>query len=151
MYHLHLQLVAAIAPSIWELDDVKRGILCQLFGGNSKVRECVVLGKLSLVILFLLVEKGKGGKSRRSSHTCAYERTGAAPGGRGRQDRSRRRCSGVAWSTKQFGSHAADVEVSVSNGFQVVAYLGGATRGKGTAGKYQQYKTWLVPSGLVSR
>ncbi|CAN0487310.1 unnamed protein product, partial [Hapterophycus canaliculatus] len=30
------QLVAAIAPSIWELDDVKRGILCQLFGGNSK-------------------------------------------------------------------------------------------------------------------
>lgn len=33
-----VQLVAAIAPSIWELDDVKRGILCQLFGGNSKVR-----------------------------------------------------------------------------------------------------------------
>ncbi|CAM9663427.1 unnamed protein product [Ectocarpus sp. 8 AP-2014] len=30
------KLVAAIAPSIWELDDVKKGILCQLFGGNSK-------------------------------------------------------------------------------------------------------------------
>lgn len=31
--------MAAIAPSIWELDDVKKGILCQLFGGNSKVCE----------------------------------------------------------------------------------------------------------------
>ena len=30
-------LTASIAPSIWEMDDVKRGILCQLFGGTSKV------------------------------------------------------------------------------------------------------------------
>ncbi|CAM9351382.1 unnamed protein product [Ascophyllum nodosum] len=30
------KLVSAIAPSIWELDDAKKGILCQLFGGNSK-------------------------------------------------------------------------------------------------------------------
>ncbi|CAM9302780.1 unnamed protein product, partial [Phaeothamnion confervicola] len=30
------KLTAAIAPSIWELDDVKRGILCQLFGGNDR-------------------------------------------------------------------------------------------------------------------
>jgi DNA replication licensing factor MCM4 len=26
----------ALAPSIWECNDVKRGILCQLFGGCSK-------------------------------------------------------------------------------------------------------------------
>lgn len=28
------RLVKAIAPSIWELDDVKKGVLCQLFGGT---------------------------------------------------------------------------------------------------------------------
>jgi DNA replication licensing factor MCM4 len=30
------KLVRALAPSIWEMDDVKRGILCQLFGGVNK-------------------------------------------------------------------------------------------------------------------
>lgn len=25
-----------LAPSIWELDDIKKGILCQLFGGTNK-------------------------------------------------------------------------------------------------------------------
>ena len=29
-------LVRSLAPSIWELDDVKKGILCQLFGGVNK-------------------------------------------------------------------------------------------------------------------
>ena len=29
------QLTASLAPSIWELDNVKKGILCMLFGGNS--------------------------------------------------------------------------------------------------------------------
>ena len=27
-------LVKSLAPSIWELDDVKKGVLCMLFGGN---------------------------------------------------------------------------------------------------------------------
>ncbi len=30
------QLVKSLAPSIWELDDVKKGVLCMLFGGNSR-------------------------------------------------------------------------------------------------------------------
>ena len=30
------RLVNALAPSIWEMDDVKKGVLCMLFGGNSK-------------------------------------------------------------------------------------------------------------------
>lgn len=30
------KLVDAFAPSIWENHDVKKGILCQLFGGCSK-------------------------------------------------------------------------------------------------------------------
>ena len=30
------KLVASLAPSVWELDDVKKGILCLLFGGARK-------------------------------------------------------------------------------------------------------------------
>jgi DNA replication licensing factor MCM4 len=33
---LYDKLVDAFAPSIWENQDVKKGILCQLFGGCSK-------------------------------------------------------------------------------------------------------------------
>ena len=29
------KLIQSFAPSIWELDDVKRGVLCQLFGGTT--------------------------------------------------------------------------------------------------------------------
>lgn len=32
------QLTASLAPSIWEMDDVKKGILCQLFGAATKVQ-----------------------------------------------------------------------------------------------------------------
>ncbi len=35
---IYAKLVASLAPSIWQMEDVKRGILCQLFGGTSKVR-----------------------------------------------------------------------------------------------------------------
>lgn len=33
---IYYVLVRSVAPSIWEMDDVKRGILCQLFGGSAK-------------------------------------------------------------------------------------------------------------------
>jgi DNA replication licensing factor MCM4 len=32
---IYARLVKSLAPSIYELDDVKRGILCQLFGGSG--------------------------------------------------------------------------------------------------------------------
>jgi len=32
---IYEQLTASLAPSIWELDNVKKGVLCMLFGGNS--------------------------------------------------------------------------------------------------------------------
>ena len=35
--NIYERLAASIAPSIWQLDDVKKGVLCQLFGGVSKV------------------------------------------------------------------------------------------------------------------
>jgi len=33
---MYEKLVDAFAPSIWENNDVKKGIMCQLFGGCSK-------------------------------------------------------------------------------------------------------------------
>eukprot|EP00884_Botryococcus_braunii_P014652 jgi/Botrbrau1/23188/Bobra.0041s0036.1 len=33
---IYEKLASSIAPSIWQLDDVKKGILCQLFGGTCK-------------------------------------------------------------------------------------------------------------------
>lgn len=34
---IYEKLTKAIAPSIYEMDDVKKGILCQLFGGTNKI------------------------------------------------------------------------------------------------------------------
>eukprot|EP00951_Prasinocladus_malaysianus_P035370 scaffold364204_cov45-Prasinocladus_malaysianus.AAC.1 len=34
------QLVQSLAPSIWGMEEVKKGILCQLFGGMRKVWAC---------------------------------------------------------------------------------------------------------------
>lgn len=31
------RLVASLAPNIWEMEDIKKGVLCQLFGGLPKV------------------------------------------------------------------------------------------------------------------
>jgi DNA replication licensing factor MCM4 len=33
---IYERLVQSLAPSIWGMDDVKKGVLCMLFGGNSK-------------------------------------------------------------------------------------------------------------------
>jgi DNA replication licensing factor MCM4 len=34
--HLYAKLAHSLAPSIWELDDIKKGVLLQLFGGCNK-------------------------------------------------------------------------------------------------------------------
>jgi DNA replicative helicase MCM subunit Mcm2 (Cdc46/Mcm family) len=36
---IYEKLTASLAPSIWSMDDVKKGILCQLFGATLKVCE----------------------------------------------------------------------------------------------------------------
>lgn len=33
--NIYERLTRSLAPNIWELDDVKKGLLCQLFGGNA--------------------------------------------------------------------------------------------------------------------
>lgn len=42
---IYEKLVNSIAPSIWQLEDVKKGILCQLFGGSSKVESAAIAMK----------------------------------------------------------------------------------------------------------
>lgn len=37
---IYERLTASLAPSIWQMEDVKKGILCQLFGAATKVRPC---------------------------------------------------------------------------------------------------------------
>ena len=39
---IYEKLTNSVAPSIWQMDDVKKGILCQLFGGSSKVRNASI-------------------------------------------------------------------------------------------------------------
>eukprot|EP01135_Chromosphaera_perkinsii_P002242 Nk52_evm28s221 gene=Nk52_evmTU28s221 len=34
--NIYEKLTEALAPGIWELDDIKKGLLCQLFGGTNK-------------------------------------------------------------------------------------------------------------------
>ena len=43
---IYEKLTASIAPSIWQLDDVKKGILCQLFGGTTKVTALQALNEV---------------------------------------------------------------------------------------------------------
>ena len=45
---IYEKLTASLAPSIWQLDDVKKGILCQLFGGTTKVRLLTFASRLLL-------------------------------------------------------------------------------------------------------
>ena len=39
---IYEKLTNSVAPSIWQMDDVKKGILCQLFGGSSKVYHATI-------------------------------------------------------------------------------------------------------------
>jgi DNA replication licensing factor MCM4 len=47
-------LVRSLAPSVWEMEDVKRGILCQLFGGSTKVFNEKSTGKFRSEVNILL-------------------------------------------------------------------------------------------------
>ena len=42
--HLYDRLCRALAPSVWEMDDVKRGVLLQLFGGTHKTLDAESTG-----------------------------------------------------------------------------------------------------------
>lgn len=35
--NIYENLVASVCPSIWEMDDVKKGVLCQVVSGSNKI------------------------------------------------------------------------------------------------------------------
>jgi len=43
--NIYQKLVNSLAPSIWEMEDVKKGLLCQLFGATTKSFTCSGGGK----------------------------------------------------------------------------------------------------------
>lgn len=51
---IYQKLIDSIAPSIWQLDEVKKGVLCQLFGAGSKVKTPPQPGLLLLKIFLLM-------------------------------------------------------------------------------------------------
>ena len=50
--NIYDKLTASIAPSIWQLDDIKKGILCQLFGGTTKVSLSIKQSKCECNLLY---------------------------------------------------------------------------------------------------
>lgn len=54
--HVYDRLVKSFAPSIWEMDDVKRGLLCLLFGGTiRKGEKCVDVVGCNVVLYWVVV------------------------------------------------------------------------------------------------
>ena len=49
------RLVASMAPNVWEMEDVKKGLMCQLFGGSCKIFPG---GRIRGEINLLLVSEG---------------------------------------------------------------------------------------------
>jgi DNA replication licensing factor MCM4 len=75
---LYERLVASLAPNIYGMDDVKRGLLCQLFGGQ--VRVAWPNGMPGVFFVFTHVHshrhqahiKLRLGTGRKVGHACSY-------------------------------------------------------------------------------
>eukprot|EP01025_Chloroclados_australasicus_P052066 TRINITY_DN6060_c0_g1_i4.p1 TRINITY_DN6060_c0_g1~~TRINITY_DN6060_c0_g1_i4.p1 ORF type:complete len:619 (-),score=71.11 TRINITY_DN6060_c0_g1_i4:858-2459(-) len=80
MDNLYDELTRSLAPSIWGMDDVKRGILCQLFGGTSlKHNSGQVRGEINI----LLVGDPGVSKSQLLSHVHKIAPRGIYVSGQG--------------------------------------------------------------------
>lgn len=74
------KLASSLAPSIWQLEDVKKGLLCQLFGGVSKA---LPSGKTRGEINVLLVGDPGVSKSQILSYVHKLAPRGIYTSGRG--------------------------------------------------------------------
>ena len=67
---LYERLVASFAPNIWEMDDVKKGLLSLLFGGMSKAFPGGrVRGEINLLLVRLFEGWVNEGGGQRPSST----------------------------------------------------------------------------------
>ena len=78
---IYERLAASLAPSIWQLEDVKKGLLCQLFGGVSK--RLLPTGKTRGEINVLLVGDPGVSKSQILSYVHKLAPRGIYTSGKG--------------------------------------------------------------------
>ncbi len=77
------RLVASLAPSIWELEDVKKGLLCQLFGATNKTFSGTAANKVRGDINVLLVGDPGVAKSQLLTYVHRIAPRGMYTSGRG--------------------------------------------------------------------
>ena len=76
-------LIDALAPSIWEAHDVKKGILCQLFGGCSKTFNASGRGRFRGEINILLCGDPSTAKSQLLQYVHKIAPRGIYTSGKG--------------------------------------------------------------------
>jgi DNA replication licensing factor MCM4 len=79
--HLYSHLAASLAPSIWEMEDVKKGVLLQLFGGC--VKDFGKEGKMRGEVNILLVGDPGVAKSQLLSYVHKLSSRGIYTSGKG--------------------------------------------------------------------
>eukprot|EP00891_Asterochloris_glomerata_P005527 jgi/Astpho2/5527/fgenesh1_pm.00079_%23_8_t len=77
---IYEKLTASLAPSIWQMEDVKKGVLCQLFGGTTKEFEG---GRVRGELNVLLVGDPGVSKSQILSYVHKIAQRGMYTSGRG--------------------------------------------------------------------
>lgn len=80
---VYQRLTNALAPSIWELDDVKKGILCQLFGGTNKQTGDSANGRLRGEVNVLLCGDPASAKSQLLQYVHKVAPRGIYTSGKG--------------------------------------------------------------------
>lgn len=81
--NLYDMLIDALAPSIWEAHDVKKGILCQLFGGCSKTFNASGRGRFRGEINILLCGDPSTAKSQLLQYVHKIAPRGIYTSGKG--------------------------------------------------------------------
>eukprot|EP01119_Soliformovum_irregulare_P025718 TRINITY_DN9602_c0_g1_i1.p1 TRINITY_DN9602_c0_g1~~TRINITY_DN9602_c0_g1_i1.p1 ORF type:complete len:811 (-),score=201.60 TRINITY_DN9602_c0_g1_i1:15-2447(-) len=80
---IYEKLTRSLAPNIWELDDVKKGILCQLFGGTNKAFDENGIGKFRGEINILLCGDPGTSKSQLMQYVHKLAPRGIYTSGKG--------------------------------------------------------------------
>lgn len=52
---IYERLTKSLAPNIWELDDVKKGLLCQVLQCSSKIDCANLFNLMKLIVLILYI------------------------------------------------------------------------------------------------
>lgn len=81
--NLYSLLVKSLAPSIWEQDDIKKGLLCQLFGGNNKTFTESGRGRFRGELNILLVGDPSTAKSQLLQYVHKLSSRGIYTSGKG--------------------------------------------------------------------